>query len=81
MKAYVVLDEQSRPIAAAMNEAMAMDVLFTIALQEGKIDEERGTFDFSSNSIINVDFNALRESMFFTEAEIEELENNGAVIV
>jgi hypothetical protein len=81
MKVYVVLDEQSRLVAAAMNEAMAMDALFTVALQNGRIDEERGTFDFSSNSVISTELDTLRESMFFTDAEINELQDNGIVIV
>lgn len=81
MKVYVVLDEQSRPVAAAMNEAMTMDALFTVALQDGRIDEERGTFDFSNNSVISTELDTLRESMFFTDAEIDELQDNGIVIV
>lgn len=81
MEAFIVLNEKNRPIAAAMDEGMAMDILFTIALQEGRVNDESGTFDFGDNSVLNVDFDTIRESMFFTEAELTKLEEEGAILI
>lgn len=81
MKAFIILDGNSRPVGAAMDEGMAMDVLFTIALQEGRIDEELGTFDFADNSVLSTDIEKLRESAFLTTEELKELEEKGAVIL
>jgi len=81
MKAFIVLDGNSRPIAATTTEETAFDVIFTKALQEGRVDEATGTFDFGDNSILDVDLASITDSMFFTPAELEELQEKGAVLV
>ena len=81
MKTFIVLDDNSRPIAATTDEAIAVDILFNKARQEGRVDEELGTFDFGDNSILDTDFESLRESMFFTEAELTTLEEEGAILI
>ena len=81
MKTFIVLDGNSRPIAATTDEAIAMDILFNKALQEGRVDEDLGTFDFGGDSILDTDFETIRESMFFTEAELTQLEEEGAILI
>lgn len=81
MKTFIVLDGNSRPIAATTDEAIAMDILFNKALQEGRVDEDLGTFDFGGDSILDTDFESMRESMFFTEAELTQLEEEGAILI
>lgn len=81
MKTFIVLDSNSRPIAATTDEAIAFDILFNKALQEGRVDEDLGTFDFGGDSILDTDFETIRESMFFTEAELTQLEEEGAILI
>ena len=58
-----------------------MDVLFNLALKEGRVDDGRGTFDFGDNSIINTDIETLRESNLLTGEEMDQLEEAGAVLI
>ena len=81
MKTFIVLDGNSRPIAATTDEAIAMDILFNKAMKEGRVDEDLGTFDFSGDSIHNTDLESMRESMFFTEDELTKLEEEGAILI
>jgi hypothetical protein len=81
MKAFIVLNEKAKPIAATTDEAIAMDVLFNLALQEGRVDEDRGTFDFGDSTILDTDLETLRESMLLTGEEMDQLEEEGAVLI
>lgn len=81
MKAFFIMDSMSQPIAVAADEGIAEDLMFAMAMDEGLVDEEEGTFDFGGLSLMDVDLDKLKNGLLLTEEEILRLEEEGAVFL
>lgn len=81
MKAFFILDGTSQPLAVAADEGIAEDLMFAMAMEDGLVDEEEGTFDFGGLNVLDVDMKTLKEGLLLTEEELLQLEEEGAVFL
>jgi hypothetical protein len=79
MKVFMVVDEDGRNVAATLYEGTAVDILFSRAIDAGRVDTTEMTFDQAGDQIIQFDG---EEAMgILTDSQMNELDTEGLVLL
>lgn len=80
MKVFMLVDGNGRNVAATLQEGTAMDLMFSRAIDAGRVDMDALTFDSGTDTIVEVDESDVLDGLL-TDFEINELDTNGLVLL
>lgn len=81
MTTFFIMDSGSIPLAVTTDKDIAEQVMFSISMEKGLVDEEEGTFDLGGMFFSPVELEEVIGAELLTGADIVQLKREGVLFL